>query len=94
MTAGYQPDEWLGILASSKIYVDFPKLEFDSAYTRLKCIINQHRPLDVKNKQHDETENQLLKTAMQAHASHTITSVSSYSSQPISVYEIRPLTMW
>jgi hypothetical protein len=73
MISRYKPDGWLGILVSGKIYVDVSKLEFDSAYTRLKYIIEQHRQLDVKNKQYTETENQSLKTVTHAHTSHTIT---------------------
>ena len=39
----YRPDGWLGIIVSGKIYIDFPKLEFDQAYLKLKKEIEQHR---------------------------------------------------
>jgi hypothetical protein len=43
MTPHYKPDGWLGILVCGKIYVDFPKLQFDLAYVKLKREINQYR---------------------------------------------------
>jgi hypothetical protein len=43
MKQKYRPDGWLGIMVSGKIDVDFPKLEFDQAYLKLKNEINQHR---------------------------------------------------
>ena len=42
MTSRYKPDGWLGIIASGKIYVDFPKLTLDSAYLVLKKEIEEH----------------------------------------------------
>jgi hypothetical protein len=43
MKANYRPDGWLGILVSGKIYVDFTKVDFDTAYQRLINEINRHR---------------------------------------------------
>jgi len=43
ITPRYKPDGWLGIIASGKIYVDFPKLTLDSAYLVLKKEIEEHR---------------------------------------------------
>ncbi|CAF0847471.1 unnamed protein product [Rotaria sp. Silwood1] len=34
MKSGYRPDGWLGIIASGKIYIDFPKLGFNVAYEK------------------------------------------------------------
>ncbi|CAM4961869.1 unnamed protein product [Rotaria socialis] len=39
----YRPDGWLGILASGKIYVDFPKLGFEIAYERIKSEMARFR---------------------------------------------------
>jgi hypothetical protein len=47
----YRPDGWLGIMASGKMYIDFPKLGFDLAYERLKNEIDQHH----NNKKHSIT---------------------------------------
>ncbi|CAF1016853.1 unnamed protein product [Adineta steineri] len=41
MKSHYKPDGWLGIIVSGKLYVDFVKLQFQSAYDRLKVEINQ-----------------------------------------------------
>ncbi|CAF2636715.1 unnamed protein product [Rotaria sp. Silwood2] len=43
MKSGYRPDGWLGIIASGKIYIDFPKLGFDVAYEKLKNEIIRYR---------------------------------------------------
>jgi hypothetical protein len=43
MKQKYRPDGWLGIMVSGKIYVDFPKLEFEQAYAKLKTEINEYR---------------------------------------------------
>ena len=39
----YRPDGWLGIMISGKIFIDFPKLDFNQAYLKLKNEIEQHR---------------------------------------------------
>ncbi|CAF4131332.1 unnamed protein product [Rotaria sp. Silwood2] len=36
MKLNYRPDGWLGMIATGKMYIDFPKLGFDIAYDRLK----------------------------------------------------------
>ncbi|CAF0924268.1 unnamed protein product [Rotaria sp. Silwood1] len=41
MKAKYKPDGWLGIIVSGKIYIDFSKFEFDSAYSMLKTEIEK-----------------------------------------------------
>ena len=43
MKGNYRPDGWLGILASGKIYVDFPKLGFEVAYEKVKNEIARYR---------------------------------------------------
>ena len=43
MKSSYRPDGWLGILVSGKIYVDFTKVDLDTAYQRLINEINRHR---------------------------------------------------
>ncbi|CAF3643190.1 unnamed protein product [Rotaria sp. Silwood1] len=43
MKPGYRPDGWLGIIASGKIYIDFPKLGFDIAYKNLKNEMIRYR---------------------------------------------------
>ena len=43
MKSSYRPDGWLGILASGKIYVDFPKLGFEVAYEKVKNEIARYR---------------------------------------------------
>ncbi|CAF3461179.1 unnamed protein product [Rotaria sp. Silwood1] len=43
MKSGYRPDGWLGIIASGKIYIDFPKLGFNVAYEKLKNEIARYR---------------------------------------------------
>ncbi|CAF2538223.1 unnamed protein product [Rotaria sp. Silwood2] len=43
MKAKYKPDGWLGIIVSGKIYVDFSKFEFDSAYSILRNEIEKKR---------------------------------------------------
>lgn len=42
MEAHYKPDGWLGIMVSGKIYVDFLKTQFNSAYEILKNEISQY----------------------------------------------------
>ncbi len=48
MKANYRPDGWLGILVSGKIYVDFTKVDFDTAYQRLINEINRHRTTETQ----------------------------------------------
>jgi hypothetical protein len=43
MKVSYRPDGWLGIIVSGKVYIDFPKFDFDLAYQKLKNEIDQHR---------------------------------------------------
>ncbi|CAF3652412.1 unnamed protein product [Rotaria socialis] len=43
MKAKYKPEGWLGIIVSGKIYVDFSKFQFDSAYSILKNEIQRKR---------------------------------------------------
>ncbi|CAF1088140.1 unnamed protein product [Didymodactylos carnosus] len=43
MKSQYRPDGWLGFIVSGKIYIDFPKLNFDAAYQKLKMEIQQYR---------------------------------------------------
>ncbi|CAF1620348.1 unnamed protein product [Adineta ricciae] len=50
--SNYKPDGWLGIIVSGKIYVDFVRTPFQSAYGRLKSEINEqsHRQqLEISN---------------------------------------------
>lgn len=43
MKQKYRPDGWLGIMVSGKVYIDFPKFDFEQAYLKLKNEIDQHR---------------------------------------------------
>lgn len=36
MKEKYRPDGWLGVMVSSKVFIDFPKLNFEQAYLKLK----------------------------------------------------------
>lgn len=50
MKPSYRPDGWLGIIVSGKIYIDFPKLGFDTAYEKLKSEMNRYRENPNSNK--------------------------------------------
>ena len=41
--ANYKPDGWLGIIVSGKMYVDFGRIAFGSAYQKLKNEISERR---------------------------------------------------
>jgi hypothetical protein len=43
MRQKYRPDGWLGIMVSGKVYIDFPKLDFEQAYLKLKNEMEQYR---------------------------------------------------
>ncbi|CAF0818295.1 unnamed protein product [Rotaria sordida] len=43
LESNYKPDGWLGIIVSGKIYVNFAKVEFKSAYEKLKNEIIEQR---------------------------------------------------
>lgn len=43
MKQKYRPDGWLGIMISGKIFIDFPKLDFNQAYLKLRNEIEQYR---------------------------------------------------
>ncbi|CAF3230463.1 unnamed protein product [Rotaria sp. Silwood2] len=49
MKLGYRPDGWLGIIASGKIYIDFPKLGFDIAYENLKNEMTRYRQSHIQS---------------------------------------------
>ncbi|CAF3416165.1 unnamed protein product [Rotaria sp. Silwood1] len=51
MKLNYRPDGWLGMIATGKIYIDFPKLGFDIAYDRLKNEIDHNQ----KKRNHSTT---------------------------------------
>ena len=56
MKAKYKPDGWLGFIMSGKIYVDFTKYEFSTAYSMLKTEIEHTRhPATVPEKTKDIT---------------------------------------
>ncbi|CAF0806613.1 unnamed protein product [Didymodactylos carnosus] len=43
MREKYRPDGWLGILSASKMYIDFTKTDFDTAYDKLIIEIRRYR---------------------------------------------------
>ncbi|CAF1635126.1 unnamed protein product, partial [Didymodactylos carnosus] len=47
MKEKYKPDGWLGFIVSGRLYIDFSKMTFDSAYERLKSEILQHRSRSI-----------------------------------------------
>ena len=64
MKSYYRPDGWLGIMASGKMYIDFPKLGFDLAYERLKNEIDQHhKTKPTEQLQRNPTKNDNLKSS-------------------------------
>jgi len=73
VTPNYQPDGWLGVLTSARIYVDFPKLGFDRAYDDLKKQIELLRAKDKSPT--------VLK---QDHIHHNLTSSIDMQPKPIS----------
>jgi hypothetical protein len=59
--SAYKPDGWLGIIVSGKIYVDFARIKFQSAYDKLKNEINEQRhqslnQLSIKSEQKREVD--------------------------------------
>ena len=52
----YKPDGWLGIIVSGKLYVDFTKLEFNSAYEKLNNEIRQCCSQNTSQTKVDGTE--------------------------------------
>ncbi|CAF3705481.1 unnamed protein product [Rotaria sordida] len=60
MKTKYKPDGWLGIIVSGKIYVDFSKFQFDSAYSILKTEIEKKRNTTDAHSKTITTSHQLL----------------------------------
>ncbi|CAF5070491.1 unnamed protein product, partial [Rotaria sp. Silwood1] len=60
MKAKYKPDGWLGIIVSGKIYIDFSKFEFDSAYSMLKTEIEKTQNTTIVHSRTKTTSHKLL----------------------------------
>ncbi|CAF1426927.1 unnamed protein product [Adineta steineri] len=58
LESNYQPDGWLGILVSGKIYVNFTNQEFALAYEKLKNEINhyQHQNFNILSNINESNE--------------------------------------